>query len=246
MDPVSGNDTPTSSDDLSIDRIGPAVLALTKTTFAPFAAALAHEIRNPLSNITLAVGVLKEMCEDDEQQRYFDIILRAGAKINGLVTDLIGYEHSDAATSQGCLINRLLDDVIERTTDRIMLKNIHVIREYILIDRKIYIDSQKVKIALVNIIINAIDAMPVDDGKLWLRTKVVNGKCSIEIEDNGIGISPENLKNIFEPYYTNKPGGMGLGLSTTLHSLKADHATIDVRSIEGMGTCFTLCFDTAQ
>ncbi len=68
----------------------------------------------------------------------------------------------------------------------------------------------------------------------------------MEIEDHGIGISKENLTNLFIPYFTNKAGGMGLGLSTTTYILKANHATVDVQSEEGKGTRFILCFEGIQ
>jgi signal transduction histidine kinase len=73
-----------------------------------------------------------------------------------------------------------------------------------------------------------------------------NGKCVIEIEDNGIGISKQNLKNIFKPYFTNKPGGMTLGLSTTLDILHSNHAKVEVHSEEGRGTHFILSFERIQ
>jgi signal transduction histidine kinase len=85
--------------------------------------------------------------------------------------------------------------------------------------------------------------MPPEKGKLKLITRSINGKCLIEIEDNGIGISKENLKNLFTPYFTSKAGGMGLGLSTTIDILKANHATVDVQSEEAKGTRFILSFE---
>jgi signal transduction histidine kinase len=83
-------------------------------------------------------------------------------------------------------------------------------------------------------------------GKLKLITRSINGKCIIEIEDNGIGISKENLKNLFKPYFTGKAGGMGLGLSTTIDILKANQVTVDVQSEEGKGTRFILSFKGVQ
>ncbi len=213
---------------------------------AQFAAALAHEVRNPLSNINLAVDMLQSMIKDDEQKIYLDIIMRGSGRINDLVGDLIGYYQTEELRPEKHSINQLIDEVLAKTVDRIMLKNIAVIKDYTVVDGKICVDSQKIKIALTNIIINAIDAMPPENGELKLVTKSWNGKCSIEIEDNGIGISKENLKNIFKPYFTNKSGGMGLGLSTTLDILVSNHAGVDIQSQEGVGTCFILSFNRAQ
>jgi signal transduction histidine kinase len=143
-------------------------------------------------------------------------------------------------------IHQLLDEALDMTEDRILLKNITVRKDYSTLDCKILVNKQKIKIALVNIIINAIDAMPSENGKLKLITKSINGKCVIEIEDNGIGISKENLQHIFTPYFTAKTGGMGLGLSTTMNILKANHAVTEVESEEGKGTRFILSFKRVQ
>jgi signal transduction histidine kinase len=99
------------------------------------------------------------------------------------------------------------------------------------------------QIALTNIIINAIDAMPSENGELKLTTKSIDGKYIIQVEDNGCGISKANLKHIFKPFFTKKPGGLGLGLATTYHILKSNHVGIDVESEEGKGTLFILSFD---
>lgn len=208
-----------------------------------FTAALAHEVRNPLTNINLAVEMLKSTKMDDEQRIYLDIIMRSSGRVNDLVTDLLTSSRTDEVQPENHFIHQLLDEVLVMTKDRIMLKNIMVRKDYSTLDCKILVNKEKMKIALTNIIINAIDAMPSEGGRLKLVTKSVNGRCIIEIDDNGIGISEENLKNIFMPYFTNKPGGMGLGLSTTLDILKSSHARVDVQSVEGKGTRFILSFD---
>jgi len=211
-----------------------------------FVSALAHEIRNPLSNINLAVEMLKSGVIDEDQKIYLDIILRGSARINDLIVDLLLSFEAKELKSEKHSIYQLIEEVLLGTKDRIMLKNISVRKDYTMLDCKILVNKPKIKIALTNIIINAIDAMPSENGKLRLVTKSINGKCIIEIEDNGIGISEENLKNIFKPYFTNKIGGMGLGLSTTLDILLSNHARVDVQSEEGVGTRFILSFDGIQ
>jgi signal transduction histidine kinase len=104
-------------------------------------------------------------------------------------------------------------------------------------------NKQQIKTALVSIIVNAIEAMPAELGKLKLGTRSFNGQCVITIEDNGMGISKEDLPNIFKPFFTNKLGGMGLGLSTTLDILNANHARVKVKSEIGLGTRFLISFD---
>jgi signal transduction histidine kinase len=209
-----------------------------------YASALAHEVRNPLSNINLAVEMLQSISRDADQQIYLDIILRGSLRINNLVTDLLATCQPLEMKSDGHFVHQLLDEVLSMTQDRIMLKNIMISKDYSTLDCEVLVNRNEMKIALTNIVINAIDAMPSKMGRLTLITKSVNGKCVLKIEDNGIGISKVNLKNIFTPYFTNKPGGMGLGLSTTWNILQSNHVLVDVQSEEGRGTSFMLSFET--
>jgi signal transduction histidine kinase len=212
----------------------------------PLASALAHEVRNPLATINLAVQMLKSPTQVIHHKLYLDIIMKASGQINDLITDLLKIEQPGEMQSGKYTMHQLLDEALALTEDRILLKNITVRKDYSTLDCKIFVNKQKIKIALVNIIINAIDAMHPEKGKLKLITRSINGKCIIEIEDNGIGISKENLKNLFTPYFTNKAGGMGLGLSTTIDILRANHATVDVQSEEAKGTRFILSFEGIQ
>jgi signal transduction histidine kinase len=208
--------------------------------------ALAHEVRNPLATIFLAVQMLRSPIRVPDHKLYLDIIMKAAGQINDLITDLLTSRQPDEMQLEKCTIHQLLDEALAMTEDRILLKNISVRKDYSTLDCNILLNKQKIKLALINIIINAIDAMQSQKGKLKLITRSINGKCIIEIEDNGIGISKENLKNLFTPYFTDRLGGMGLGLSTTINFLKANHATVDVQSEEGKGTRFILCFERTQ
>ena len=209
-----------------------------------FATALVHEIRNPLSTIKLALEMLMPTLSviDDDQKKYIDIIMRSTDRINDLVIDFLA-PSQDELQSEKYFIHELLDEGLAMAEDRILLKNISITKDYTDDDCKILMNKKKVKIALSNIIINAIDAMPSKGGQLKLVTKSISDKCVMEIEDNGIGISKENLKNIFTPYFTNKPGGLGLGLATTLDILLSNHVSVEVQSLEGHGTRFILSFN---
>jgi signal transduction histidine kinase len=208
-----------------------------------FSSALAHEVRNPLTNINLSIEMLTSTALDNEQKIYVDIIKRASFRINGLVRELLVSGGPGEIPFDNQPIHQLLDEVLAMTEDRIRLKNITVRKDYSTIDCRILMNKQQIKTALVSIVINAIEAMPAESGKLKLGTRSINGQCIITIEDNGMGISKEDLPNIFKPFFTSKPGGMGLGLSTTLEILNANHVRVKVKSEIGMGTRFLLSFD---
>ncbi|GAC1449423.1 MAG: hypothetical protein NVSMB7_11470 [Chitinophagaceae bacterium] len=232
-----------SSADLFRSLPPPVIVQKQQGEFAP---ALAHEVRNPLSNINLAVEMLQSMINGDEQKLYLDIIMRASARINDLVSDLLVYHQAGEVKPEKSSVQQLVNEVLAMTADRLMLKNITVSKYYPVTDCNILADKQKIKIALTNIIINAIDAMSPENGQLKLVIRAINGKSIIEIEDNGIGISKDNLQNIFKPYFTRKISGMGLGLSTTMETLLSNHARVAVQSEEGRGTRFIISFNSMQ
>jgi signal transduction histidine kinase len=226
--------------------ISPEPLKITQEQPNQFVSALIHEIRNPLTTISLAVQMLRSPARSCDRELYQDIIMRSSTQINDLVNDLLRSWQSDVIKPGNYPIHQLVDEALALAEDRIFLKNISVTKLYTTLDCKVLVDKQKMKIALANIIINAVEAMPYGNGKLKLITRSINNKCVIEIKDNGIGISQKNLSKIFVPYFTGKAGGMGLGLSATMDILLANHVTTEVRSVEGNGTCFYLSFQKIQ
>lgn len=203
---------------------------------------LVHEIRNPLTNINLAIEELKQTAREEVHAIYLDILIRNSDRIKNMLTDLLTSTNKKEIKPKTHSIPYLIQEVLMTNKDRLQLKNITVTRNHSTEDFKINLDSFKVKIALTNIIINAIEAMPAKNGLLEITTKQLRSVYYIVIKDNGTGISKENLTNLFKPYFTNKPGGMGLGLSGSLSILKANHIGINVRSEVGKGTRFILTY----
>jgi len=208
-----------------------------------FATSLVHEVRNPLTNINLAVDILSLGNINEEQEKFIEIIKRGVERINHILTSFLSSHNEDEIHPESCSVNELIEEVLFINKDRIGLKNVIVQKKFTAGNLHILVKKQEIKIALINIVVNAIEALPPSNGTLTLSTGIKNDQCIIEIEDNGIGISEKNLLNIFDPYYTNKPGGMGLGLSTTMDILLSNCGTMDVQSEEGSGTHFTLHFN---
>jgi len=212
---------------------------------ALLASALAREVRNPLTNINLSIEMIQSLIKDKELQPFVDIIVRGSARINHLINELLQCQNIEEVLAGEYSLHQLLDEALAGMEDRITLKKIKVTKEYATQDDTICVDTGKVGFALANILNNAIEAMSYKEGELTLTTRSIGNKYALEIQDNGIGISNEDLKNIFKPYFTNKPGGMGLGLSTTLEILQYNHIDIDVSSERGLGTCFILFINKA-
>lgn len=203
---------------------------------------LAHEIRNPLTNINLAVGMLEPAIQDADLEIYLQIIMRSSIRINDLVNELLKNHQAPEVQTEKHSIHQLLDEALEAAGDRIRLKNVAIMKDYTAGAFKIALNRPEIKIALTNIIINAIDAMASKNGELKLVTKLIEGKYALQIEDNGCGISKKDLKNIFKPFFSNKPGGLGLGLTTVHNILRSNHVGVVVESNEGEGTRFNLLF----
>jgi len=202
-----------------------------------------HEIRNPLTNINLAVYMLKAEIKDKSIEKYVDIINRNSDRINEIVNDLLKSSRKEPAKKDHVSINELLDEVLEIAKDRLILKNISVRKSYMAYSCELSLDKPKIIIALLNIIVNAIEAMPSENGELKLFSSLRTSKCIVTIEDNGCGISKKNVKKIFKPYFTSKPGGMGIGLAATYDILVAHQAGVNVESEEGKGTRFMISFN---
>ena len=201
---------------------------------------LGHEIRNPLTNIDLAIGQLIADNRNDELNDLVEIIQRNSKRIGQLLTDLLQAANPGQLRAQSCSPVDLLDETLALAADRIALKNIRVEKDYASDLRPVQADPQKMKIALLNIIINAVEIMEANRGVLSLGIRPTTEGCRIVIRDNGPGISPENRKRIFEPYFSRKTNGMGLGLASTLNIVQLHSGRIEVYSEVGQGAEFAV------
>jgi signal transduction histidine kinase len=208
---------------------------------------IAHEVRNPLTNINLAVEQLKGDLEGQEDHiMMLDMISRNSTRINQLISDLLNSTRTNLLVYDNRDVNELLEESLEFAADRIELKNIKVIKQYTHEKCIVSVDVQKIRIALLNIIVNAVEAMEEDKGELTLKTVKEDGRCVVYISDNGKGIDEENLSRLFEPYYTTKENGTGLGLTNTQNIILSHKASILVESEVGKGTMFMISFNLVE
>lgn len=209
---------------------------------------IAHEVRNPLTNIDLAIGQIKSEIPnlDDNFSILFDMVNRNSKRINQLITELLNATRFSELNYQPILINTLLDDALELAKDRIDLKQIIVKKNYAIGMRTISCDKEKLTTALLNIIVNGVEAIEKKIGILSINTREEDGKCVLEIIDNGVGMDEETQSKLFEPYFTTKQKGNGLGLANTQNIILNHKASIQVESVPGNGTSFIIRFDFAE
>ena len=136
-----------------------------------------------------------------------------------------------------------MDDSIADALDRITLQRINMQIKYYNEPCYIMANKEKLKIAFLNIIINAVEAMPNDgSGELDIEIDSSGNTHTVKVRDNGCGIPEEHISRLFEPYFTSKRNGMGLGLAATLNILQSHKAQVDVTSVVNSGTTFLISF----
>ncbi len=203
---------------------------------------IAHEVRNPLTNINLAAEQLKsELTETDNTDMLFSMINRNSERINQLVSDLLNSTRVAELSFSDASINEILDAAVELAKDRIELNHIKVIKNYDETICPISVDIEKIKIAFLNIIVNAVEAMN-EHGILKLITQNKEGRCEVKITDNGKGMKKTEVDRLFEPYFTTKQKGNGLGLANSQNIILGHKGNITAESEYGKGTTFTITF----
>lgn len=206
---------------------------------------IAHEIKNPLTNIHLSVeelrAILKEREEGSETEalHFAEIIERNSSRINLLIEDLLNATRFDTMNIAELQLHELLEETIVQVKDRARLKEIQIVQE---LGKNIRIkgDKEKLVIALLNIMVNAVEAMEERKGILNIRASIANNTAEICIIDNGAGIAQQDMNKLFEPFFTSKRGGTGLGLTATYTIISKHDGSLKVASEVNKGTQFTV------
>lgn len=203
---------------------------------------LAHEIRNPLNNIVLSVEHLLPDAAD-EQKDFLGIIQRNSIRINQIITELLNLASPAELAFEKHALQDIMDESLSRASDRINLHKINVEKKYPNSPMIVSADKNKLIIALTNILINAVEAMEIQKGNLGIFLDGNGDTYSISIKDNGRGIPREHLSKLFDPFFTLKKNGMGLGLTASYSIIQSHKAKMHVESSVDVGTNFLIRFN---
>jgi len=206
------------------------------------AANIAHEIRNPLASISGSVEVLKRLPgADAETCNLVDIAVREVDRVNALISNLLDYARPRTEDRQRLDLAEMVAEIakifeLERRAKEVRLQ-LHA-------PTNVWVEaaSGQMQQVLWNLLRNAAEAMP-EGGAIYLSTaqrNVTPPEAILMVRDTGIGIAREDLEHIFEPFFSRKAGGTGLGLATTARIVEDHKGTIDVLSHPGKGTTFTI------
>ena len=212
-------------------------------TIGRLSANIAHEIRNPLASLSGAIEALvRELPADHGRDRLVEIVLRESERLNRIIRDFLEYARPAPMTSHAVDLAELLEEVVLLVEHRSLPPELKVIREYgeTLPARA---DSQQLRQAIWNLCINAVQAMP-EGGELRVGGRVVPGdeppRLEVWISDTGHGIAESDLPHIFEPFFSTKAEGSGIGLALVYRVVQDHGGQIEVRSQPGAGTSVML------
>jgi two-component system sensor histidine kinase AtoS len=219
------------------------------------AAGLAHEIKNPLTSLLTFSRHLTRRFDDEQfREKFQSVVPHELQRINGIVERLLELARPSRLTFAAVRLPVLLERVVDLCAHELDGRGVRLTREYARDLPAIWADADALHQSLVNLVRNALDAMPAG-GRLVLRVGwagsddiVVAGgrnpgaarRVQIEVEDSGVGIAPEAADRVFNPFFSTKESGTGLGLALT-HKIIEDHGgVIDFRAAPGGGTIFRI------
>ncbi len=208
------------------------------------ASGVAHEINNPLGNISLYALLLREdILEGKPRVEDIEVILEQIEAASKIVSDLLDFSHQYRPAFLRVDVNETINKTLRVVDHQLSVNGITVEKKLAKNLPEIRGDIGKLQQVFLNLIVNAFQAMP-DGGKLTLITRKENNRVYVWVKDTGIGIPEKHLSKIFDPFFTTKPvgEGTGLGLSVTHGIVKEHKGEITVDSKVGVGTTFKITF----
>lgn len=188
-----------------------------------FAAHLSHEIRNPLTSIKLNLQKIEREAREgrmpESTGRPLEIALREVGRLDGVVRGVLDLTRTRTREVASCSLHRLADETLEMLASQAENRGVRIERAFAGGDDAVWVDPSQVKGALLNLVLNALDAMP-QGGILRVSTTRQEGRIRLSIVDTGTGISDEARTEIFRPFFTTKASGTGLGLSLAKRAME--------------------------
>ncbi|KNF07471.1 sensor histidine kinase ResE [Gottschalkia purinilytica] len=203
-------------------------------------AGVAHELRNPLTSVKAFIDMIPEKIDNiNFREQLMRIVPQELNRLNNLVSVLLDYSRPKESNPQEVYFDELIKDVL-------LLLNPHFKKKEIKITQKFnnlifWADVSQTKQIILNIIVNSIDAI-VKKGRIDITGHIEDDKAVIRIWDNGCGINKSNINKVFDPFYTSKKDGYGIGLSITHQLVQENKGEISIKSVKGEGTLVTIRF----
>jgi hypothetical protein len=204
------------------------------------AAHVAHEIRNPLVTIGgFARNIKRQLPEDHPCTRSIDIIVDEVRRLEKILANVMDFSKPSAPWKRPTKINQVVRNTCVLVGDDFESRNITFVRRLAPDLPLVMVDAEQIKQALLNILKNAAESIGTD-GQVTVSTRLEEGSVWIDISDTGKGIPEDTIANLFDPFFTTRPDGTGLGLAVTRKIIVDHGGDIEVKSKLGIGTTFTI------
>ncbi|MDI6813732.1 MAG: two-component system sensor histidine kinase AtoS [Desulfitobacteriaceae bacterium] len=205
------------------------------------AAGVAHEIRNPLAAISGSVQVLLEEFPPTHPSRQFgDIVIQEVNRLNSVVEDLLYFSRPSKNYLSTIYPQQLIQETLMLLSPSLHRRSLQLETSFDPREKTISVDSSLIKQVLVNLLLNALQALPEQGGTIRVSTESIGHGVEIAIQDTGSGIAPENVPRIFDPFFTTKDRGTGLGLAVSSKIIEIHRGTIRVQSERDVGSVFSI------
>jgi signal transduction histidine kinase len=215
-----------------------------------FVAGVAHELNNPLTSVMGFSELLQQGDMPEQQRRYLDVIFKSAKRCQKIVQSLLSFARRHAPERKVLCVNEIVESAVEILQYQMRTSNIEVLTQLDTHLPASEVDPHQMQQVFLNIINNARQAIEAQQTKGWLRitTESADGRVRIIFKDNGPGIAPENLKRIFNPFFTTKEVGKGTGLGLSLcYGIVSEHGgTITPFSQPGEGATFVIDLPVAK
>jgi signal transduction histidine kinase len=214
------------------------------------AAGVAHEVNTPLTGVSSYTQMLLGMIpETDPKHALLKKVQKQTERASNIAGNLLNFSRAGNSSEFTEIdINKLLEDTLQLLEPQMRKSDIEIVKNYADIPPKVFGNAGKLQQVFTNLILNARDAM-IGSGQISLQTSYQDdGEVVIEVSDTGQGIAPEDLKKIYDPFFTTKGvgSGTGLGLAVSYGIVQEHSGSIEARSEIGNGTTFRLTFPIAQ
>ena len=210
-----------------------------------FAAAIAHDIRTPLTSISLNVQILRQKLSlSDDDREHLDIALEELGRLDKSVAEILDFAKPVRLAPQPIDVGELIETTTRGMSPVLSEKGVDLRCEPSDPLPAVQGDPQRLRQVLVNLVDNAADASQ-RGAHVTVRARSAEARVAIEIEDHGRGIASDDLPRIFEPFFTTRPDGTGLGLAICHKVVRAHGGELQVRSTVGGGSTFTILLPAA-
>jgi signal transduction histidine kinase len=209
---------------------------------------VAHEVKNPINAIVVHLEVLRQKLKDPDSdtKRHIDVIGSEIRRLDRVVQTLVDFTRPVELRLAEIDLRRLLDDIIALATPDAEKHGVHIIEDFSAAPLPVKVDIDLVKQAVLNIMINGMQAMSANGGTLTVTARRERDEASVEIADQGGGI-PDNIREkIFNLYFTTKNGGSGIGLPMSYRVMHLHNGSLEFHSVVNQGTTFRLLFPVVE